>query len=324
MMGEGPALLLFHPSPHSSEILLPLAKELASHYTVFSIDTPGYGKSDALESAPGSLNDYTEFLHKALKQMGLKRATFYGSATGAQIAIRYALEHPDAVSHVFLDNSAHFNEELCNLILQHYFPDLTPRLDGSHLTQIWTMVSQMFQYFPWCFTTAEYALNRPQLPAAALHFIAMDYLKAGKNYDYAYKTAFQHERGAYVQQLKVPTTIFRWNNSIITKYVDDLLAFEFPSNVSSFRIDGDPGERMHSMTYFIKDKADAFPSCEISETIKPYVESPTMAYRKEDENPPEATVDGQYLQQAWETLVRQNPHLNAEQIQSCLIDWYTN
>lgn len=324
MMGKGPSLLLFHPSPHTSEILLPLAKELASHYTVFSIDTPGYGKSDALGFEPNALNEYTDFLHKALKEMGLKQPVFYGSATGAQIAIRYALEYPDDVSCLFLDNAAHFDDALRSQILQHYFPDLSPQLNGNHLTQIWTMVSQMFQYFPWCFTTDEYALNRPQLPAAALHYIAIDYLKAGKHYDYAYKAAFQQERATFVQQLKVPTTIFRWNNSIITRYVDDLLAFEFPPNVSSFEINGDPTERMHLMTQFIKDKAEGFLVCQVSEKIKPYADAPRIAYLKENNHPPKATADGLYLKQAWDALVLQNPTLSAEEIQACLVDWYTN
>ncbi len=323
MMGVGPALVLFHPSPHTSEILLPLAKELATHYTVFVMDTPGYGKSDSLGFTPTAVNDYTAFLHKAFKKMGLRKALFYGSATGAQIAIRYALEYPEDVSQLFLDNSAHFDKALCDAILQHYFPDLTPKLDGSHLTQIWTIVRQMFQYFPWCFTTKEYALNRPQLPAAALHFIAMDFLKAGKNYDHAYKVAFQHERGAYVQQLKVPTVIFRWNNSIITKYVDDLLAFEFPLNVSAFLINGDPAARMQAMTSFINEKAQTFASFKTSVTIQPYVEGPRISYQQGNNPLPEVTDDGQHLHRAWKMLVLNNPAMDAAQIQACLVDWYT-
>lgn len=322
-MGQGPALAFFHPSPSSSESLLPLAKALANDYTVFVFDTPGYGKSDALGFVPTTLNEYTVFFKKAFAAMKLDTFAMYGSATGAQIAIRYALENPEQVTHVFLDNSAHFNDELCEGILEHYFPDLTPQLDGGHLATIWQIVSQMFQYFPWCFTTEEYALNRPQVPAAMLQMVAMDYLLAGANYDHAYRVAFKHERGKYVQQLQVPTTIFRWSGSIITKYIDELLAFDYKDNVSSFLMEGNAAQRTQLMTQYIKDKALSFGVSRMETIFESYTDNNKISYQKSGVIPPAISDDGQHLAKAWADLVEQNPGLSAEQIQSCLADWYT-
>lgn len=322
-MGQGPALALFHPSPSSSESLLNLAKALASDYTVFVFDTPGYGKSDALGFVPTNLNEYTAFFKKAFAAMKIDKFAIYGSATGAQIAIRYALENPEQVTHVFLDNSAHFNDELCEGILERYFPDLTPKLDGSHLTMIWQIVSQMFQYFPWCFTTEEYALNRPQMPAVVLQMVAMDYIVAGADYDHAYRVAFKHERGKYVQQLQVPTTIFRWSGSIITKYIDELLAFEYEDNVSSFLMEGDATQRTQLMTQYINDKAASFKSFTSETNFESYTDDDKIEYKKTEGASPMISDNGQHLTKAWGDLVRENPELNAEQIQSCLIDWYT-
>ncbi len=323
-MGSGPALAMFHPSPSSSESLLPLAKILADTYTVFVFDTPGYGKSEGLGFVPTTVKEYTAFFKKAFEAMKMDRFAIYGSATGAQIAIRYALENPTQVSHVFLDNSAHFDDALCEAILTHYFPDLTPQLDGNHLGTIWQIVSQMFQYFPWCFTTKEYALNRPQMPANILHMVAMDYLIAGADYAHAYRAAFKHERGMYVQQLQVPTTIFKWEGSIIAKYIDALIAFDYTNNVSSFLMEGDATERTHLMTQYMKDKATSFELFAAKTHFESYQPVDKIKYHKDVRTAPSVRDDGQHLTEAWTHLVEQNPLLNAEQIQSCLIDWYSN
>ena len=322
-LGKGPAIVLMHPSPHDAMVLMPLAKELEKNYTVFAIDTPGYGKSDGLGFEPKSVRDYTKFLKDAFELMGLKKPSLYGSATGAQLAIRYALENPEITGQVFLDNAAHFTDDLRSRILQNYFPDLTPTKNGSHLRQIWNMVCNMFQYFPWCFNTDEFALNRPQLPVVALHIIALDYLKTGKSYDHAYKVAFEHERAQFVQELKVQTTIFRWNNSIIAKHVDDLLAFNFPSNVNSFYIEGDANERMRLMTEFINKKAVNLNSYRVSDNIRPYTSDNKLAYAIGGNKAPEIDENGQYLLDAWDILVKYNPDLKAEEIQACLVDWFT-
>ncbi len=323
-LGQGPVLVMLHPSPSTGEALLPLAKQLASEYMVFCVDTPGYGESDALVENPTSLTDYTSFLHLAFGELGLKQFSIYGSATGAQLAVRYGLEYPEEVSHIFLDNSAHFDDALSDKILEHYFPDLTPCLDGGHLTEIWTIVSKLFQYFPWCFTTEEYALNRPQMPLFVLQLIAMDYLKAGSTYDTAYKLAFQHERAKYVQQLRVPTTIFRWNNSIITKYVDALLNHRFDKHIQGFMIEGDANERTQKMVTHIIEKRANLSTFDINLKVmrkslknRPYYKSP-------ESFPPEAREDGKHLKEAWEDLIKNNPDTNAVTIQEYLVDWYSN
>ncbi len=322
MLGNGPALVLFHPSPHTSEILLPLAEKLCDHYTVFAIDTPGYGKSEHLSVAPNTLKDYTSFLNKCFKAMDIKKPSIYGSATGAQLAIRYALEYPEDVSNLFIDNSAHFDDNFCNSILERYFPDLNPQKDGSHLPQVWRMVSQMFQYFPWCFTEEKYALHRPQLPASILNVIAMDFLRAGGNYHIAYRLAFKHERAKYVQALKVPTTIFRWNGSIIKDYIDDLLVFDFPSHIKPLFINGGPDERMQVLTDYIAGEATSHETYKVSKEIEHFKASAPISYNK-IEALPDIASDGMHLIKTWELLIARNPNLDAEALQSCLIDCYS-
>ena len=323
LMGKGPALVLMHPSPHTSELLVPLAEELSAHFTTICIDTPGYGKSDDLGFKPNSLEDYTEFLHEAFVQLNLVQPFLYGSATGAQLAVRYALNYPDHVSHVFLDNSAHFGDDLRAKILESYFPDLTPQLDGSHLTTVWQIVSQIGLYFPWCFTTPEYALNRPQMPKELRHYIAKDFLIAGAKYDHAYRAAFLHEKGEFVQALKVPTTIYNWKGSIITKYIDDLLKFNMPTNVESIQLPVSKEERNEKMVQnMIAKSTGAFSDIKNVEDSERYDLQQKMEYEFPDVPRPSISEDGMYLRDAWNILAKSNPKLNPEEIQRCLLDWY--
>ncbi len=323
ILGKGPALVLLHPSPHNSNMMLPLAKELASAYTVLCMDTPGYGRSDGFQERPNSLHDYATAMHQGLRAIGIEKASFYGSATGAQLAIRYALENPDRVQHLFLDNAAHFDDGLREAILEQYFPDLTPRIDGSHLNQLWTIVSRLFQYFPWCFNTPEYALDKPQPPKETLHFIALDFLRAGGTYDWAYHAAFEHEKASHVQQLKVPTTIFRWDGSIIAKHVDRLLSFEFPPNVDSLMITGSPADRTGTMIHHMKEKAVDGLFFEMKDSGEICPEAVAVDYRTGGEGAPMITSNGDYLQTAWNVLQTNNPSLDAKTLQQCLIHWYT-
>ncbi len=324
IVGAGPAMVMFHPSPHTSNLLVPLAKEFALDYTVICIDTPGYGKSDFLASPPESLGDYTRVIHEFFKKLGIDRPVLYGSATGAQLAIRYALNYPQNVSHIFLDNAAHFEEGFRNKILKHYFPDLSPKQDGSHLPILWKMVNRMFKYFPWCFAEEKYALNKPPLPKEALHFIAMDFLRAGENYYLAYKMAFLHEKAEHVQQLKVPATIFRWKGSIIKKYIDDLLYHDFPEHIKAVSVPADNVERVNEMIKQIRGKSRDLPGYilpsefdiepDFLDEIKGNIPSNKL---------PAITADGTYLLDTWALLKRDNVGYAPKDLQELMLKWFT-
>jgi len=235
--GEGPVILLCHASPMNAVSLMPLMSELSDNYTVIALDTPGYGKSERPDHQPRNLSTYDVQIVDALRT-GLNISTLglYGTATGAQIAVRYGIEYPENVDYIFLDNVAHFAPEMADQVMDDYFPDLTPQKDGSHLPILWDNVVNLFKYFPWCWKEAEYQLTSPMPPLAILHHVALLYLKAGKEYDWAYRAAFEHERREYIAELKVPTTIIRWDLSIVKAYTDKIFEIELPSNVADYKI----------------------------------------------------------------------------------------
>ena len=148
--GEGPPVVLLHPSPLSGKAVLPLATELAKHFRVFALDTPGYGLSDAPATRPESLDDYLEGFAATFDALGLGPVCLYGAATGAQFAVAFARRYPQRVSLMILDSAGHFDSATTEAMVTDYFPPLQPRADGSHLATLWHMVHDLFVFFPWC------------------------------------------------------------------------------------------------------------------------------------------------------------------------------
>ena len=246
--GTGQPIVIFHPSPRSSKMMIPFGTLLSEYFQVVMPDLFGYGGSDALPLTVNTLYDYLPYLKAAFDSLGLNKFAIYGSATGAQLGIAYALTYPDDVSCLFLDNAAHFEDAERADILANYFPEWPPQYNGSHLTEMWSHVVDSTKYFPWY--DAAKPLNLPEAPANILTDILTDYLIAGTGYATAYRAAFAHEKAENVQNIKVKTLIFKWLQSPLLPYIEKLLTFPMPENVSVFETNGQ--ERTREMVQEIK------------------------------------------------------------------------
>ncbi|MCU0338248.1 MAG: alpha/beta hydrolase [Spirosomaceae bacterium] len=254
MAGQGPLVFLLHASPRNSAMFEPLIQILSRSFTVVAPDTPGYGLSDPLPHAAESLLDYLpafdDFFNKISSQRHASYPpTFgiYGTATGAQLGIAYAYTYPQAVQHLYIDNAAHFDDDLRDEILRQYFPDLTPQLDGTHLRQVWQMASQFFTYFPWFETDEAHRVSSFTPNAAMIHTAAMEFLNAGPNYHLAYKAAFLHEKAENLAKVTIPITLFRWKGAILLRYIDDLIAKGLSANVSVVETEAPPAARFEGI-----------------------------------------------------------------------------
>jgi len=323
--GKGPAIMLFHASPMNSSSLMPLVSLLSDRYTVIAVDTPGYGKSEKPVQKPSNLSHYALVVEKLRQSLSIEKMSIYGTATGAQIGVRYALDFPTRVSHLFLDNVAHFSPELANEVMDLYFPDLTPREDGSHLPILWDNVVNLFQYFPWCWKESAYKLPSPLPPVEVLHKVAVLYLQAGASYDWAYRAAFEHERREYIAKLTVPTTIFRWDLSIVKAYTDQIFEIELPSNVEEFRIGADEDRYGKMAESIAAKKLDT--ELGISATLDDHILSVTkskdmVAERSRGAESIRITpeLSGQYLTNAWNSCQEENPQLELEEMNHMFIN----
>ncbi len=230
MAGTGAPVVMLHPSPLSSAMVIPVATEIAKHYRVYALDTPGYGLSDPPTDKPESLDPYLPLLARTLDTLGLGKVCLYGAATGAQIAIEFAQRYPDRVALLVLDTAGHIDAAECAAIVRDYFPSVEPRADGGHLATYWHMVRELNVFFPWCVARAANRIDRDLPPPAMMQTLLLDYLRAGTRYDWAYRPAFYNERAERAQRVAVPAILTRWSGSIALNITDALITAGLPAN----------------------------------------------------------------------------------------------
>jgi pimeloyl-ACP methyl ester carboxylesterase len=225
----------------------PLIGHIQDRVTAWSPDTPGYGMSDPLRGEPQDLEPYVDWLAAFLRQQGLESAGLYGSATGAQIAIQFARRFPEMTDFVVLDNAVHFTDEERQDILRHYFADISPRPDGSHLKTAWDMSTGLFKQFPWYDQREESRIPGAEPPLTLVHATALAYLHSGPDYARAYRAAFINEDARNIQQIKRPTRVIRWAGSILKRYADRLDDYAWPDHIRMVACEASPEARFDAI-----------------------------------------------------------------------------
>ncbi len=224
--GAGAPVLCLHPSPLHAGFLAPQIGALAdAGFRAIGVDTPGYGASDPLPAAD-SLDDYADALLTLADALGLDGFGVYGNATGAQIALALARRAPSRVSRLVLDNCGHFDPALRAQWEPDYFPDLTPRADGTHLTRIWEMCIHQMTRFPWHLDDG--VTDRQAPPTETLQAMALAFQTAGAGYDRAYRLAFRAEDISSFTGLSTPAVLIDWESSVVRAQVQALIACGLP------------------------------------------------------------------------------------------------
>lgn len=221
--GNGAPLVMLHPSPQNSETLIPAISKFSEYYRCFALDTPGYGLSDDIEEENPDIGDYVSPIMEAITNLGIDKFCLYGSATGGQIGIELAKRFPDRILLLMLDTNGHFTQQEIEDTMNGYFPPVDTKRDGGHLLTYWDMCRHLYVAFPWNSSKALDKINIDLPPADAIHAIFMRYLSAGETYAKAYMAALKTEHVGHIIDVKVPTTILRWQGSILLSATDALI-----------------------------------------------------------------------------------------------------
>lgn len=96
--GAGPPLVLCHGGPGLWDYLDPVARLLQDHARVIRWDQRGCGRSQ--RRGPYSVARFVADLDAVRDQLAGPRMAVLGHSWGAHLALRYAIDHPDRVSHL--------------------------------------------------------------------------------------------------------------------------------------------------------------------------------------------------------------------------------
>ena len=221
--GKGAPLVMLHPSPQNSETLIPAISKFSEYCQCFALDTPGYGLSDDIDVEIPEIGDYVGPIMEAITNLGIDKFCLYGSATGGQIGIELAKRFPDRILLLMLDTNGHFTQEEIENTMDGYFPLVDAKRDGGHLLTYWDMCRHLYVSFPWNSSKAQDKINIDLPSAEAIHTIFLRYLSAGETYAKAYMAALKTEHVGHIIDVKVPTTILRWQGSILLSATDALI-----------------------------------------------------------------------------------------------------
>ena len=114
--GSGPPLLLLHGNGEDGTYFVHQVKEFFRDFTVYTIDTRGHGRSPR-GTAPFTISQFADDLLAFMDEQGLKQADILGFSDGGNIALTFALRHPDRVRRLVL-NGANLDPKGVKLLVQ--------------------------------------------------------------------------------------------------------------------------------------------------------------------------------------------------------------
>ena len=103
-VGEGHPLILLHGNGEDCTYFDGQISFFAKHRRVIAIDTRGHGKSPRGE-ASFSLNTFADDLYDFMKSHGIEAADILGFSDGGNIALLFALTHPETVTRLILNGA---------------------------------------------------------------------------------------------------------------------------------------------------------------------------------------------------------------------------
>ena len=108
-MGQGSPLLLVHGITTHSFIWQALAPMLARHHDVVMVDLLGCGDSDKPLDVPYSITAHVARLEGFTQALGLGPFAIIGHDIGGGIAQRFAVDHPERLTHVAVLNGVAYD-----------------------------------------------------------------------------------------------------------------------------------------------------------------------------------------------------------------------
>ena len=102
--GEGLPLILLHGNGEDCSYFEHQMEPLSEHFRVIAIDTRGHGQTPR-GGAPFTIRQFAQDLLEFMDEHGIEKAHILGFSDGGNIAMVFALDHPERVEKLILDGA---------------------------------------------------------------------------------------------------------------------------------------------------------------------------------------------------------------------------
>mgnify|MGYP005845077989 CR=1 FL=1 len=221
--GSGPPVVLLHDSPRSSLMHRDHVAWFGQRFTVYALDTPGYGNSTPLPADPApSIPDFAAALETCLLALGLRAPALYGFHTSSKIALALATRPQAPLGGAVLDGLSLPAALPPEDFIQSYMLPFEVREDGSHLVTQWSKVLDFHRWFPWFSRTARTRLAMELPGDEALHAYALDTMMAGSSWSSAYAAAMRYAAREAFDGIRRPLTFTCRADDVLFGFLDSL------------------------------------------------------------------------------------------------------
>ncbi len=215
---DAPVVLLLHGFPTSSYMFRNLIPALADRYRVIAPDYPGFGQSGTpdRERFEYTFARFAELTDGLLNQLGVKRYALYVQDYGAPVGYRLALEHPERISALVVQNGNAYEEglkEFWNPIKAYWNDDSKVHRDA--LRAGLTLAATKSQYVdgvrdPSRIAPDNWVLDQALLDRPGIDEIMLDLFK-----DYGTNVALYPQFQDFFRTRRPPTLIVWGRNDVI-------------------------------------------------------------------------------------------------------------
>ena len=111
---DAPTLLLLHGLPSSSRMFEPLFARLSDRHHLVAPDYPGFGHSDWPDpkNFAYTFDHYAKIMNRFTEALGISRYTLYMQDYGGPVGFRMALDNPDRIEALIVQDAVAHNEGL--------------------------------------------------------------------------------------------------------------------------------------------------------------------------------------------------------------------
>lgn len=102
----GPALVLLHGSNASLHTWEPWVAQIGDQFRMVSVDLPSHGLTGAVPGDDYSQEGMAKFVDEFTTAIGVERFALAGNSMGGGVAARFALMHPERLTHLILVDAA--------------------------------------------------------------------------------------------------------------------------------------------------------------------------------------------------------------------------